>query len=124
MYSVLSTQYGLPVTLYATPARQTIPRERHRSNRCCLASPLVEWNSRLYGPRMPAAKDNHSAIGIDLGTTLSVICNLDDLGRPQTLINGEGDKITPSAVFFEGENIVVGKEAVKALATDAEQVAE
>src|SRR4051812_26734714 len=73
---------------------------------------------------MPAAKDNHAAIGIDLGTTFSVICKLDDLGRPQTLINAEGDKITPSAVFFEGENIVVGKEAVKALATDAAQVAE
>jgi molecular chaperone DnaK len=73
---------------------------------------------------MPAAKETVPAIGIDLGTTFSVICKLDDLGRPQTLINAEGDKITPSVVFFEGENIVVGKEAVKALATDAEQVAE
>src|SRR5437764_14325552 len=66
----------------------------------------------------------HPAIGIDLGTTFSVICKLDDIGRPQTLINAEGDKITPSVVFFEGDNIVVGKEAVKALATDAEAVAE
>ena len=67
----------------------------------------------------------HPAIGIDLGTTFSVISRLDDLGRPQTLINAEGDKITPSVVFFESDsNIVVGKEAVKALATDAEQVAE
>jgi molecular chaperone DnaK len=66
-----------------------------------------------------------TAIGIDLGTTFSVICRLDDLGRPQTLINAEGDKITPSVVFFESEgNIVVGKEAVKALTTDAEEVAE
>lgn len=72
-----------------------------------------------------AAKETQPAIGIDLGTTFSVICKLDDLGRPQTLINGEGDKITPSVVFFEGDNnIVVGKEAVKALATDAEAVAE
>lgn len=65
------------------------------------------------------------AIGIDLGTTFSVISRLDDLGRPQTLINAEGDKITPSVVFFEGDaNVVVGKEAVKAVATDAENVAE
>ncbi|HZN34865.1 MAG TPA: Hsp70 family protein, partial [Pirellulaceae bacterium] len=71
---------------------------------------------------MPAPAKN--AIGIDLGTTFSVISQLDDLGRPQTLINSEGDKITPSVVFFEGENIVVGKEAVKALSTDAEAVAE
>lgn len=66
----------------------------------------------------------HRAVGIDLGTTFSVISVLDDLGRPATLSNAEGDKITPSVVFFEGENIVVGKEASKAIATDAEQVAE
>ena len=64
------------------------------------------------------------AVGIDLGTTFSVIARLDDLGRPQTLINAEGDKITPSVVFFEGENVVVGKEAAKALATDAADVAQ
>jgi molecular chaperone DnaK len=64
------------------------------------------------------------AIGIDLGTTFSVVAHLDDLGRPTTLNNAEGDKITPSVVFFEGTNVVVGKEAVKAIATDAEAIAE
>src|SRR5687768_10571660 len=73
---------------------------------------------------MPAAKSTHPAIGIDLGTTFSVLSRLDDLGRPQTLNNAEGDKITPSVVFFEGENVVVGKEAAKALATDAADVAQ
>ena len=48
-------------------------------------------------------KLKHPAVGIDLGTTFSVISRLDDLGRPQTLINAEGDKITPSVVFFEGD---------------------
>lgn len=64
------------------------------------------------------------AIGIDLGTTFSASARLDDLGRPETLINAEGDKLTPSVVLFEGADVVVGKEAVKALGTDAEQVAE
>lgn len=64
------------------------------------------------------------AVGIDLGTTFSVVSHLDDIGRPMTLINAEGDKITPSVVFFEGNNVVVGKEAVKAIATDAELIAE
>lgn len=64
------------------------------------------------------------AVGIDLGTTFSVVACIDDQGRPQTLINAEGDKITPSAVFFEGSNVVVGKEAIKAIATDADLVAE
>lgn len=65
-----------------------------------------------------------TAIGIDLGTTFSAIARLDDLGRPVTLVNGEGDKITPSVVFFEGNHVVVGKEAVKAIATEATCVAE
>jgi molecular chaperone DnaK len=73
---------------------------------------------------MPSVNDNYPAVGIDLGTTFSVICKLDETGRPQTLINAEGDKITPSVVFFEGNDIVVGKEAVKAVATDADAVAE
>jgi molecular chaperone DnaK len=67
---------------------------------------------------------SNPAVGIDLGTTFSVVAYLDDLGRPTTLNNAEGDKITPSVVFFEGTNVVVGKEAVKAIATDAEAIAE
>jgi molecular chaperone DnaK len=66
----------------------------------------------------------HRAVGIDLGTTFSVVACLDDLGRPQTLINGEGDTLTPSVVFFEESEIIVGKEAVKAISTAAAQVAE
>ena len=73
-------------------------------------------------PASPTSK--HPAVGIDLGTTFSVISRLDDLGRPQTLINAEGDKITPSVIFFEGSDVVVGKEAAKAVATDADNVAE
>lgn len=64
------------------------------------------------------------AVGIDLGTTFSVVAYIDDIGRPQTLLNAEGDKLTPSAVLFEGTDVVVGKESVKALATDAEHVAQ
>ena len=63
------------------------------------------------------------AVGIDLGTTFSVVACLDDLERPQTLMNAEGDKLTPSAVLFEGTDTIVGKEALKALATDADRVA-
>jgi molecular chaperone DnaK len=70
----------------------------------------------------PAPKTR--CVGIDLGTTFSVISTLDEHGRPQTLSNAEGDKITPSAVLFEGEAVIVGKEAAKALSTDAERVAE
>jgi molecular chaperone DnaK len=72
----------------------------------------------------PHKKSKHPAVGIDLGTTYSVIARLDELGRPQTLNNAEGDKITPSVLLFEDGNVVVGKEAAKAAATDADNVAE
>jgi len=63
------------------------------------------------------------AVGIDLGTTFSVVACLDEVKRPHTLTNAEGDKLTPSAVLFEGTDTIVGKEALKAVATDAERVA-
>lgn len=76
---------------------------------------------------VPEAKNmaaNDQAIGIDLGTTYSAVARIDDMGRPITLVNAEGDLVTPSAVLFDGDNVIVGKEAIKAMATDAEQVAE
>jgi molecular chaperone DnaK len=52
-------------------------------------------------------------IGIDLGTTYSVVAYLDGTGRPTTVLNGTGDLLTPSALFFDEGGVVVGKEAVK-----------
>ncbi len=63
------------------------------------------------------------AIGIDLGTTYSVLARLGEKGHPLTLANAEGDRSTPSVVLFEGESVVVGKEALKALATEPGRVA-
>jgi molecular chaperone DnaK len=70
------------------------------------------------------SKPSISAIGVDLGTTFSVVAKLDDEGRPQTLANAEGDRLTPSVVLFDGQDVVVGKEALKALSTEAEHCAE
>ena len=64
------------------------------------------------------------AIGIDLGTTFSCVSRLDDLGRPMTLDNAEGDHSTPSVILFDGEEVVVGKEASKAKGTDMIHIAE
>lgn len=53
-------------------------------------------------------------VGIDLGTTNSAIAVLDRTGRPEIVPNGEGDHVTPSAVFFEpgsSSNAVVGEAA-------------
>jgi len=70
------------------------------------------------------SKQIESVVGIDLGTTYSVVARLDERGRPATLVNSEGDRITPSVVLFDGDDVVVGKEALKAMATEADQVAE
>ena len=64
------------------------------------------------------------AVGIDLGTTFSVVARLDPRGQPTTLVNAEGDHLTPSVVLFDGEDVVVGKEALKAMATETDRVAE
>ncbi|HEV3340886.1 MAG TPA: Hsp70 family protein [Pirellulales bacterium] len=64
------------------------------------------------------------AVGIDLGTTFSAVARLDDTGRPVTVSNAEGDLTTPSVVLFDGDDVVVGKEAVKAIATEADRVAD
>jgi molecular chaperone DnaK len=64
------------------------------------------------------------AVGIDLGTTFSLVAHLDSAGRPLTIPNAEGDMLTPSVVLFEGSSVVVGKEAVKAAALEPERVAQ
>ena len=63
-------------------------------------------------------------VGIDLGTTFSVVAYLDSTGRPCTIANSEGDPITPSVVLFEGQAAVVGKEAVKAAALEPDRIAD
>ncbi|HEV7283114.1 MAG TPA: Hsp70 family protein [Pirellulaceae bacterium] len=63
-------------------------------------------------------------VGIDLGTTFSVIAYIDASGRPQTIPNAEGDIATPSVVLFDGGEPVVGKEAYKAASLEPESVAQ
>ena len=58
-------------------------------------------------------------VGIDLGTTNSVVATTDDDGTVVILRNAVGAEITPSAVYFEPHGgVVVGEEAVAATAVD------
>ena len=50
-----------------------------------------------YEPKLPAGRRHRP------GTTFSAVARLDDTGRPVTLVNAEGDLITPSVVLFDGE---------------------
>ena len=53
------------------------------------------------------------AVGIDLGTTYSCIAWLNEYGQPVTIPNREGELSTPSAVFFDDDQPVVGTEALR-----------
>ncbi len=64
------------------------------------------------------------AVGIDLGTTFSVVAHLDVTGRPCSIANSEGDVLTPSVVLFDGSTTVVGKEAIRAAPLEPDGIAE
>ncbi len=70
------------------------------------------------------APDVAPAVGIDLGTTFSVVAHLDGKGRPWTIPTAAGDTVTPSVVFFDGGQPIVGKEAVRAAEFEPEHAAQ
>lgn len=54
-------------------------------------------------------------VGIDLGTTFSSLAMLNSIGKPEIVPNADGDRLTPSAIFFDEENpemIRIGIEAL------------
>ena len=50
-------------------------------------------------------------VGIDLGTTNSVVAYRNRYGRPEVIANREGQNITPSVIYFGTEPPAVGQEA-------------
>lgn len=52
-----------------------------------------------------------ASLGIDLGTTYSVMAYIDDEGQSSVIPNQEGTMLTPSVVSFAGNAIRVGEEA-------------
>lgn len=71
-----------------------------------------------------SCSDQTTAYGIDLGTTYSVLAKLDENGRPVTICNAEGDPLTPSMLLFDGDDVIVGKEAVRAMAMEMDPIAD
>jgi len=63
-------------------------------------------------------------VGIDLGTTFSALAVLNAIGRPEIVPNSDGDRLTPSAIFFDEENpeiIRVGTEAINSRHLNAQR---
>lgn len=63
-----------------------------------------------------------TVIGIDLGTTYSAIAYINADGKSEIIPNLEGERITPSVVFFEDDNIVVGTYAKSVAISEGERV--
>ncbi|MEO6908494.1 MAG: Hsp70 family protein, partial [Abditibacteriaceae bacterium] len=64
------------------------------------------------------------AVGIDLGTTYSAVAVVDEYGKPVILKNADGQSTTPSVVFFDPPNYVVGETALQSTITDPGKVAQ
>jgi molecular chaperone DnaK (HSP70) len=62
-------------------------------------------------------------VGIDLGTTYSMVATIGEHGRPVALANELGDATTPSAVYFESaSSVLVGSTAITAAVADPDNV--
>ena len=64
-----------------------------------------------------------SLVGIDLGTTYSALAALDERSRPFTVPNRDGEMLTPSAVLFAGDDVVVGQAALDVSLEQPDRVA-
>ena len=62
-------------------------------------------------------------VGIDLGTTFSAIAYVDEkLGKPEIITNAEGERTTPSVIFFEENGQpIVGREALNQVIINPER---
>jgi len=66
-------------------------------------------------------KDMSKVVGIDLGTTNSLVAHVQD-GVPHVIRDQQGDGLVPSVVSFDDEGtIYVGREAQRRLLTDAQR---
>jgi molecular chaperone DnaK len=61
-------------------------------------------------------------IGIDLGTTYSAVAYINADGKSEIIANAEGERITPSVILFEDDNVVVGSYAKSVAISEGEKV--
>ena len=64
--------------------------------------------------------NSETVIGIDLGTTNSLIASINPEDRSAYCITTNGDSIVPSAIHFENDAILVGKQAIEKMVDQPE----
>ena len=62
-------------------------------------------------------------VGIDLGTTYSVVAYINADGKPEVIPNERGRAITPSVIYFGADGLIVGDEAKEYQAAGEKAVA-
>ena len=62
------------------------------------------------------------AVGIDLGTTFSVMAYVDGNGKGQIIPNAESERITPSVILFDGTTAIVGSAAKQNAVAEPEKI--
>src|SRR5579872_1147724 len=60
--------------------------------------------------------------GIDLGTTYSAIAHFDEYGKVDVIPNSDNERITPSVILFEEDEVIVGKIAKNQSVSNLENV--
>ncbi len=63
-------------------------------------------------------------VGIDLGTTFSAIAYVNEYGIPEIIRNESGNHLTPSVVFFDEGDFIVGEFAKQNAIAEPERVVE
>lgn len=61
-------------------------------------------------------------VGFDLGTTYSAVAHVNASGQPEIIPNREGERITPSVIFFQGDLAQVGTQAKRSAVTSPNDV--
>ncbi|PYL09970.1 MAG: molecular chaperone DnaK [Verrucomicrobia bacterium] len=65
---------------------------------------------------------HRKAVGIDLGTTFSAVAHIDAYGKPQIIPNAESERITPSVILFDRNNVIVGTLAKNSAVAEPEKI--
>ncbi len=61
-------------------------------------------------------------VGIDLGTTFSAIAHIDAYGKPQIIPNTETERFTPSVIFFDDSQVIIGTVAKNNAVAEPEKI--
>jgi len=67
---------------------------------------------------------HRKSIGIDLGTTFCAVAHIDAYGKAQIIPNSENERVTPSVILFEGQEVSVGSVAKQNAVAEPDRIVE